>query len=144
MIVFIILIICQAIVSNSYSIIGYSSCRSYLSVKPSIQYYSIYCRCRKLYEHKRNDYYIHDDDYGNDDDDISCEYKSKDDLNRKLQGISTSKDVLSKRILQYLKISTKFVVSTTTTFIATSSKSTYNNYNNYIANAITIADESKL
>ena len=140
---FIILIICQAILSNSYSIVGYSSCRSYLSVKPSIQYYSIYCRCRKLYEHKRNDYYIHDD-YGNDDDDISCEYKSKDDLNRKLQGISTSKDILSKRILQYLKISTKFVVSTTTTFIATSSKSTYNNYNNYIANAITIADESKL
>jgi len=113
-------------------------------VKPSIQYYSIDCRCRKLYEHKRNDYYIHDDDYGNDDDDISCEYKSKDDLNRKLQGISTSKDILSKRILQYLKISTKFVVSTTTTFIATSSKSTYNNYSNYIANAITIADESKL
>jgi hypothetical protein len=115
-------------------------------LKPSIQYNSVYCRCRKLYEHKRNDNNIYDDDddYSNDDDDISCDYKSIDDLNSKLQGISTSKDKLSKRILQYLKISTKFIVSTTSTFIATSSISTYNNYNNYIANAITIADESKL
>ena len=148
MIVFyIILIICQAILQPSYcySIIGYSSHRrSYLSQKPSIQYYSIYCRDRKLYEHRRND------NNNDDNDDDACDNRSKNNLNSEIKGLSSSKDILSKRILQYLKISTKFLVSTTTTFIATSSTSSIyhnnsnKNNNNNVANAISIADESKL